>query len=70
MAGKLIPFRGNYILCGVTFPEYLRDILSTALAFPLLLFLVLYVNIRYLLLLLSGSAAKKTDLRRRLAVSL
>ncbi len=51
MIGKLIPFQGYNILCGVTLPEYLKTHFLAAMSFPLLLFLTLYVFFRYLLLL-------------------
>ena len=66
MIGRMISFQDYYIISGVTLPEFLRSISFEALTFPLLLFLVLYVVIRYLLLLRDAS---RKAARRRLFVA-
>lgn len=66
MVGRLIPYRGYRILCGVTLPEFFKSGISGALFYSLLLGLVLYVIFRYLLLLRTES---KKNVLRRLSVA-
>ena len=62
MVGKVLSFQNYKILCGVTLPEFVRSVVGVAMCFPLLLLLVLYVIIRYLLLL--RTEPRKFVLRR------